>query len=746
MTEPDYQLLARFLKEYEQAGDRPAVLQRWSQDYPRLATEFTALVEAEQLLGLVRPGAGPASPDRLGDFRLVRQIAGGGMGIIHEAVQEPFQRRVAVKTIRQPQLSEQARARFFREQAVLARLHQTHIVPIYAAGCTGDTHYFAMPYIAGISLQEVVRGLRQLPPGSTAPTLAELAGRPSAPSDAEIKEPAACGGARRTEVYFRSVAGCMADVAEAIAFAHAQGIMHRDLKPANLMIDGTGHVWVLDFGLAGFLAQRQEQGEAAVSNPSSDLSIPGATTGTLDYMAPEQLEGSADDRTDVWGVGTVLYELLTLRRAFAFPAGSASPGGETPLGRQRRELRTGLVAARTLASGLSRDLEAICLKCLQPDSAARYATAGMVADDLRRYLREEETLARPHSTGERLVRWARRHPAHASLTALAATLLLLMTLVAGHVAEVRAANARQARKLARSVERQLRLLQDAVRETANPERKPPADNLVTLLKDFGDKPLALQQFLQGTKRNFESGIKWFRRPGEEPAFVNWFVMSRDGEILTDSSPWPVRGSYRERDYARPLWQTQEAGAVYLSRVFRSEQDNKYKFAAAIRVEEGGKVLGMLAATVAIDSRLVALDLRDEPPGALVVGPMDWSRNVPPGSSPPDHVVVLCGDYDGSGLGPLWVDASLAVPLRRFEKEADLRDASVALTGDGNFVDYARVGDSHFVVMLPHPYPRPLNWVLRREGLWYGAALGVALVCFGLQKWWSSRRRRLNSVS
>src|SRR5262249_12342212 len=112
MTEPDYDLLARFLQEYEQASDRPTVLGRWSRDFPGLAADLAALVEADQLLGQVRPGTEPVPPERLGDFRILRKIASGGMGVVYEAVQEPFGRRVAVKTIRQPQLSEQARARF----------------------------------------------------------------------------------------------------------------------------------------------------------------------------------------------------------------------------------------------------------------------------------------------------------------------------------------------------------------------------------------------------------------------------------------------------------------------------------------------------------------------------------------------------------------------------------------------------------------------------------------------------------
>ena len=219
---------------------------------------------------------------RLGDFRIVRQIAQGGMGAIYEAVQEPFQRRVAVKTIRgdRRHLSAGARDRFLREQAVLARLHHTHIVPIHAGGKDGDLEYFAMPYIEGAALHHVVRSAWHhgaSRPSEETPSLAELARssssgspEPEAGSPSAETTPIETGGDGQPDLgrsklslstkYLRSVAKVMADAGDALHHAHQAGVIHRDLKPSNIMVDAQEHCWVLDFGLAAY--QAAQNGEA----------------------------------------------------------------------------------------------------------------------------------------------------------------------------------------------------------------------------------------------------------------------------------------------------------------------------------------------------------------------------------------------------------------------------------------------------------------------------------------------------
>ena len=370
ISEDDDELLDQFVQQLEQAADPAAVLKRCCDSHPQLAAECAALAEAHRLLARVRPDPEPPLPARLGDFRLVRKIAWGGMGDVYEAVQEPFGRRVAVKTIRPLHVSGAVRARFLREQQVLADLHQTHIVPIFAAGCVGETHYFAMPYLHGATLQEILWDARQAHPMGGKPRL---------------------GAAHGTVAYFQAVAALLADAAEAIAYSHERGILHRDLKPGNLLVADNGHIWILDFGLAGYLAEegrdrrkpipQAAQGEHA--DPSSSLTSPGSLPGTLDYMAPEQLDGSADARTDVWGLGVVLYELLTLRRAYTSPpaSGVTEPvAGDNARARRRQELAQPLAPPRQVVSKLPRDLEAVCKKCLDIKPASRYPSAQALAD------------------------------------------------------------------------------------------------------------------------------------------------------------------------------------------------------------------------------------------------------------------------------------------------------------------------------------------------------------------------------
>jgi serine/threonine-protein kinase len=701
VTEPDDRLLAEFLRQVEAADDRAAVLRRWCDTHPRLASELAGLAATDRLLAGVPGDAEPPPPERLGDFRIVRRVGRGGMGVVYEAVQEPFGRRVAVKTRQPLHFSELARARFLREQAVLARLHHTHVVAIFAAGRAGDTHYFAMPFIDGVSLREVIRTL-------------SLTG----------------GADRLDEAHFRSAAGRLADAADAVHHAHEKGVIHRDLTPANLMLGADGHVWVLDFGLAGYLAEcgPAPPEQSAAVDPT--LSLPGSTMGTPHYMAPEQLDGRADARTDVWGLGTILYELLTLRRAYAAgPAEGEATGDESPLDRRRRELAAPLAPPHRLAPHLPRDLDAICRKCLRLRPEERYASARELADDLRRHLRGDETAARPWGVAERFGRWGRRQPAHAALTVLAAVLLLLLALVAGHVGQLRADNARHADKLARAVDRQFRLVGRAVAEAAD------RDSLRHELAGYRGDPGPLHAEI--TALSHDAHRRWFQRPGEEQPFVNWFVMDPAGHIIADPYPTPQRPILGQwfgfRDYAHRLFDADapaDPRAVYVSQVFLSEQDGRYKFAAVSRVWDGGRPLGLIAATVVIDSKLVALDMRDEPPGTALIGPMD--RHPRPGQEDefarlPEYVFVLHHDYDGSGFSPIPADDRRAA-LQPFgdDPAAAHRTDSFFRGGRLWLADYARAGDTHFVVVAEQPYPWEVDLILWGAVAGAAVALGAAL--------------------
>jgi eukaryotic-like serine/threonine-protein kinase len=258
----------------------------------------------------------PCLPGRLGDFRILREI-GGGPGLVYEAIQEPLGRRVAVKVIRHGRRSPAQRERFLREQLVLARLHQTHIVPIFAAGEHGPIQYYAMPYIEGASLNHIVRAALQWETGkpeSATPSVDELVRLVTAETDAggtkaktdvtlpwvAVPPPRPHHVLSLSKQYFCSVAALMADVADSVEHAHQHGFLHRDLKPSNIMADEAGQSWLTDFGLAGTIDRQQAAGysadEAVLTTPSTRTGV----VGTPGYMAPEQEEGKeADPRTDV---------------------------------------------------------------------------------------------------------------------------------------------------------------------------------------------------------------------------------------------------------------------------------------------------------------------------------------------------------------------------------------------------------------------------------------------------------------
>ncbi len=202
--------------------------------------------------------------------------------------------------------------------------------------------------------------------------------------------------------YHRSVARIGAQVAEALFYAHGQGVLHRDIKPSNLLLDLRGSVWVTDFGLA----------KAAGSD---DLTHSGDLVGTLRYMAPERLRGWSDPRSDVYSLGLTLYELLTLRPAF----------DESDRSRLiRRLMEEEPLKPRQLEPRVPRDLETIVLKAIAKEPSQRYQTAGELAEDLSRFQRGEPIRARRAGAWERALKWTRRRPA---LTALLAALFLALT-------------------------------------------------------------------------------------------------------------------------------------------------------------------------------------------------------------------------------------------------------------------------------------------------------------------------------
>ena len=416
-------VLGDFLNDLRRGGEPAEVVARYCGRHPKLAEQFRDLVEVNALLERApdrsTEGYEPVDPqgervERLGPYRIVGVLGRGGMGDVFEAIEEPLDRRVAVKTVRGGRGTRPDwMRRFLHEREVLARLHHTNIVPIFAAGQEGDLLYFAMPCIPGATLGQVVRTARRAElrtPGQMASTFEDLvvaahlggdgaalapagAVPPAASPDAAAETPAPAVVVRFD--YVRSVVRLMASVAEALHHAHQAGVVHRDLKPSNLMVEPGGHPWVLDFGLAHVgpgVASLPGACETDTSGGPARWSATVGVVGTPPYMAPEQFRdgGPVDARTDVWGIGVTLYELLTLQPAFT--------GRESVLGSEP-------AAPRRLVRGLPRDLDAIVLKAIRKDPADRYTTALALAQDLHHCLGREPVEAWPRG---RIARPARR--------------------------------------------------------------------------------------------------------------------------------------------------------------------------------------------------------------------------------------------------------------------------------------------------------------------------------------------------
>jgi serine/threonine protein kinase len=401
-------LLAELVEEITQAieAGTPVDLDAYLLAFPQHAEELRRLLPAVQALGQLggserdaASGEGQAGTEGhgvsgvLGDFRIVRELGRGGMGVVYEAEQLSLGRRVALKVLPLTAMMDPRQLQRFQNEArAAASLHHEHIVPVHAVGSERGVHYYAMQLVNGPSLAEVIAGQRSesQAAGSVDPTT-DYTPRP--PDSAADTAPAARANTERVPrdaAYFRRVAEWGIQAATALEHAHALGIVHRDVKPANLMLDGAGKLWVADFGLARI-------------GVDSGLTVSGDLVGTLRYMSPEQAlarHGLVDHRTDVYSLGATLYELLTLRPALN--------------GKDRQELLRQIAfeeppRPRRLNRAIPPELEIILLKALAKNPAERYATAQELADDLRRFLEDRPILARRPSLLRRLNKWTSRH-------------------------------------------------------------------------------------------------------------------------------------------------------------------------------------------------------------------------------------------------------------------------------------------------------------------------------------------------
>jgi WD40 repeat protein/serine/threonine protein kinase len=472
-----FEVLAEEFAARFRRGERPS-LQEYIDRCPDLADEirelFPALVEVERVKEdqPSRPSAAEVATalpplGQVGDYRVLREVGRGGMGVVYEAEQVSLGRRVALKVLpRQVSQDLKTLARFRREARSAAQLHHTNIVPVFEVGKDGEVSYYAMQFIQGQGLDLVIDELRRLnnrahptgpskepelpappiPPGPTAAAPSRsgpasrmaqslLTGRfvsvlPGATGGGEAvteappagdsvprygsSPPSSVvlpGGSQLSAVesgrrpFHRSVAHIGRQVAAGLSYAHARGIVHRDIKPSNLLLDTQGVVWITDFGLA----KASDDG----------LTQTGDILGTVQYMAPERFRGEGDGRADVYALGLTLYELLTLRPAFD--------------SHDRLKLIEQIKAEdpsrpRALDPRIPRDLETIVLKAIAKGPKDRYPSADALGEDLRRFLADEPIKARRVSLAGRLFRWGRRNKAVAALL-----ICVVVTLAAGFI-------------------------------------------------------------------------------------------------------------------------------------------------------------------------------------------------------------------------------------------------------------------------------------------------------------------------
>jgi serine/threonine protein kinase/tetratricopeptide (TPR) repeat protein/WD40 repeat protein len=504
-----------FLARYRR-GERPSP-EVYAQLHPEFGDEirelFPALAAMEDLKRSSRPDSSALPQfrmvERLGDYRIVRLIGAGGMGIVYEAERESLQSRVALKLLH-PHSSDDPgfRRRFKNEARSAARLHHSNIVSVFDFGEQDGVLYYAMQYIAGSGLDRVLeeaRRLRDPAPGasdSLASTIAaglrtgRFTGDPddegfkkssrheqdgAADADTtelskELSRISSLGGLGQT-CYHREVVRIGAEVAEALAYAHSRYVLHRDIKPSNLLLDSRGTAWVTDFGLAKF-------------DGGDNLTETGEIVGTIRYMAPERFEGRSDARCDIYALGVTLYEMLALRPAFQ-AANRASL--------IREILSESPPLLRRFNSRISYDLETVVHKAMAREPRDRYASATELAEELRRVAANQPIRARRVPALEKLGRWCRNNRVVAALSGATAAMIITVAVVAT-VAAVRLERSnvavKQSLELARGAERaRTEQLYEANRIEARAvlQSKQPGQRFVTL--DAVKRALALGQGL-----------------------------------------------------------------------------------------------------------------------------------------------------------------------------------------------------------------------------------------------------------
>ncbi len=661
------------------------------------------------------PPVDPEPCHRFGEYELVECIARGGMGVVYKARHLPLGRTVALKRIAEGELASDAEVRRFLDDArFAASLQHPNIVPIYEVGEHEGRHYFTMPLMEGGSLADQMQRFR---------------GRP------------------------HEAASLLETIARAVHHGHQRLILHRDLKPANLLLDAAGVPHIADFGVAKALDQ------------ASGVSMSGTVVGTPLYMAPEQACPQGQPLTvaaDIYSLGAILYELLTGRPPFE----ASTLYALIALLREAEPLAPG---AR--CPGIPRDLEAICLKCLEKQPARRYGSAAELANDLRRFLEGEPTEARPRGRLGRAWLWGRRHPLGVGLLVTLLWALLVATVGAVRIARAQEedlrrdalrANLYAARLVAGAVLFELAQYRRGV------ERAAMQPELVAALQ--ARDTAALESFCKRGFTYYDGPRGGLKSSAVDSPFDLCFILDTRGRIIGfwSQSQRDVLGKdFGWRDYFQGARRLAAEGqrAAYVSRAFQSEGDGKDVFALSTPVYAAdGTWLGVLATTVATGSRLGLLRL--DAPGdssrtATLVAHRDRMRGQKelPGR---DAYAVLVHERLGRGK-PATLERQTALQLARALPEPSAHGQEQLQLSDfgGRVLEgyrdpvsdepgswlaaFAPVGHTGFAVIVQTRENAVLavNALLARRIAWWSLpfALGVALVwlIFGWSRYRARRR-------
>lgn len=638
----------------------------------------------------------PANPAMIGSYLLGRLIFHGTQGEVYEATDLRTGRKVALKLLHGGRWSD-------TEIKACARLDHPNIVPIYEIGTHEGWHYIAMKLMKG-----------------------SLAG----------------GGTRPP--YFQdqdAAAALMAKIAGAVHYLHQRGILHRDLKPANILPDEVGEPYVTDLGVAKDL----------------DESDHGTIAGTRRYMSPEQLDGHATVRSDIFSLGVILYELIT--GVLPFQAGDAPA--------LIREIK-GVAPKdpRKLNPSLSHDLVGICLRCLEKAPDDRYGSAEALKQVLLQYLNGE--LPEGASRLQRAWRWCLRHSATAGFIAAGVTFFLIMIpttvgLAREHESTKRAqmmqTNMSSASMVAGAVLSQLMELSETVKVSANDPR-------LAAAVESGDA--AQQQTLCESFYGYGASNYGLKVTGDFP-FDTWYILDHRGRLTAQAGKVDaahiIGRDYSWRDYFKGAWELAKGGfhSTYVSRVIKAELDGNHKFAISMPIyDRRGAPIGVLVGAVATSAKLGSLAFDDSENIRALAGPRDIERGDPSAPRPP-YMVLLHPEYAYGEADPLTnaqvqgLEAASRGMLR-LERPLQLPDPSLVTSSDdyrdpaaerhsqyaGRWLaGFAPVGNTGLVVVVQTPYD-----VLRFEAkfgsqlvIWVclSAIPGVLLMLFAA---WHQRRKKL----